>query len=72
MGIVHRCRVPRSRTEGSPRLAFILFTEKGSEAVVSEVVVPSMTYSLQKESGTSQYTVLANRIANTVAQHWAA
>ncbi|WP_049930685.1 response regulator [Halosimplex carlsbadense] len=49
-----------------PELPFILFTGKGSEAVASEAISAGVTDYLQKETGTDQYTVLANRIANAV------
>lgn len=54
--------------ERSPDLPFILFTGKGSEAVASEAITAGVTDYLQKESGTSQYTILANRIRNAVEQ----
>lgn len=49
-------------------LPFILFTGKGSEEVASDAISAGVTDYLQKETGTSQYTVLANRIGNSVAQ----
>mgnify|MGYP006283246669 FL=1 len=48
---------------------FILYTDKGSEEVASEAISAGVTDYLQKESTTSQYTVLANRIRNAVEQH---
>ena len=50
-------------------LPFILFTGKGSEEVASEAISAGVTDYLQKESGTSQYTVLANRVTNAVEQY---
>ena len=47
-------------------LPFILFTGKGSEEVASDAISAGVTGYLQKESGTDQYIVLANRIRNTV------
>ena len=47
-------------------LPFILFTGKGSEEVASDAISAGVTDYLQKESGTDQYTVLANRIQNAV------
>ena len=47
-------------------LPFILFTGKGSEEVASTAISAGVTDYLQKESTTSQYTVLANRIRNAV------
>jgi len=54
--------------ETNPNLPFILFTGKGSEEIASEAVSAGATDYLQKGSGTSQYTVLANRVANAVEQ----
>ncbi len=50
-------------------LPFILFTGKGSEEIASEAITAGVTDYLQKSTGTSQYTVLANRIQNAVDQH---
>jgi PAS domain S-box-containing protein len=52
--------------EKYPDLPFILYTGKGSEAVASDAIAAGVTDYLQKKSGTSQYTVLANRIRNAV------
>ena len=52
--------------EDHPDLPFILFTGKGSEAVASDAISAGVTDYLQKESGTSQYAVLANRVHNAV------
>ena len=52
--------------EEYPDLPFILFTGKGSEEVASEAISAGVTDYLQKEPGTEQYTVLANRIQNAV------
>jgi PAS domain S-box-containing protein len=49
-----------------PHLPFVLYTGKGSEAVASDAISAGVTDYLQKESGTDQYTVLANRIRNAV------
>ena len=54
--------------EEYPDLPFILYTGKGSEAVASDAISAGVTDYLQKESGTSQYEVLANRILNAVEQ----
>jgi PAS domain S-box-containing protein len=51
-----------------PDLPFILFTGKGSEEVASEAISAGVTDYLQKERGTEQYAVLANRIGNVVEQ----
>ncbi|MCO8267678.1 PAS domain S-box protein [Haloferax sp. AB510] len=55
--------------ENAPDLPFILFTGKGSEEVASDAISAGVTDYLQKEHGTSQYTVLANRIENAVEQY---
>lgn len=55
--------------EQYPDLPFILFTGKGSEEIASEAISRGVTDYLQKEAGKEQYTVLANRIENAVAQH---
>ncbi|WP_281193643.1 PAS domain S-box protein [Halorubrum sp. F4] len=52
--------------EERPDLPFVLFTGKGSETVASDAVSAGVTEYLQKESGTDQYTLLANRIENVV------
>jgi len=49
-----------------PDLPFILYTGEGSEAVASDAISAGVTDYLQKETGTGQYTVLANRIRNVV------
>ena len=49
-----------------PDLPFILFTGKGSEAVASEAISAGVTDYLQKETGTDQYTLLANRVSNAI------
>jgi PAS domain S-box-containing protein len=55
--------------EEYPSLPFILYTGKGSEEVASEAISTGVTEYLQKESGTGQYAVLANRIKNAVEQY---
>ena len=52
--------------EQYPDLPFILFTGKGSETVASDAIAAGVTDYLQKESGTEQYELLANRIRNAV------
>ncbi len=52
-----------------PDLPFILYTGKGSEEIASEAISSGVTDYLGKGTGTSQYTVLANRIENAVAQY---
>jgi len=55
--------------ERRPELPFILYTGKGSEEVASDAIAAGVTDYLQKESGTGQYAVLANRITNAVEQY---
>jgi PAS domain S-box-containing protein len=55
--------------ERYPRLPFILFTGKGSEEVASDALSAGATDYLQKERGTKQYTVLANRIENAAEKY---
>lgn len=55
--------------EVRPQLPFILYTGKGSEDVATEALAAGATDYLQKEAGTSQYTVLSNRVRNAVDQH---
>jgi PAS domain S-box-containing protein len=49
-----------------PDLPFILFTGKGSEEVASKAITAGVTDYLQKEVGSDQYAILANRIRNAV------
>lgn len=55
--------------ESYPDLPFILFTGKGSEEVASEAISRGVTDYMQKERGTDQYAVLANRIENAVDRY---
>ena len=52
--------------EDDLRLPFILYTGKGSEEIASEAISAGVTDYLQKETGTEQYELLANRIENAV------
>jgi PAS domain S-box-containing protein len=52
--------------EEYPDIPFILFTGKGSETVASDAMAAGVTDYLQKQSGTEQYELLANRIRNAV------
>jgi PAS domain S-box-containing protein len=47
-------------------LPFVLFTGKGNEEIASEAISAGVTDYLQKDIGTEQYAVLANRILNAV------
>lgn len=49
-----------------PKLPFVLFTGHGSERIASEAISAGVTEYLQKETGTEQYTILANRVRNSV------
>ncbi|RDZ49520.1 histidine kinase, partial [Haloferax sp. Atlit-10N] len=55
--------------ETHPRIPFILYTGKGSEAVASDAISAGVTDYLQKDTGSSQYTILANRVKNAVASY---
>jgi len=50
-------------------LPFILFTGEGTEAVASDAISAGATDYLQKETGTEQYQLLANRIHNAVERY---
>jgi PAS domain S-box-containing protein len=52
-----------------PDLPFVLFTGSGSEAVASAAISAGVTDYVETEGGTSQFAVLANRIANAVDQY---
>jgi PAS domain S-box-containing protein len=54
-----------------PNLPFILYTGKGSEEIASDAISAGATDYIQKQSGTDHYTLLANRIQNTVIQYHA-
>ena len=49
-----------------PDLPFILYTARGSETVASDAISAGVTDYLQKDPGTEQYELLANRIRNAV------
>jgi PAS domain S-box-containing protein len=55
--------------EDYPDLPFVLYTGKGSETVASEAISAGVTDYLQKESGTEQYELLANRVQNAVERY---
>jgi PAS domain S-box-containing protein len=52
--------------EDHPDLPFVLFTGKGDEEIASDAISAGVTDYLQKDTGTDQYTVLANRVRNAV------
>ena len=52
-----------------PDLPFLLFTGRGSEEIASEAISRGVTDYLQKEMGSDQYAVLANRITNAVERY---
>ncbi|MDT3434933.1 PAS domain S-box protein [Haloarcula sp. 1CSR25-25] len=52
--------------EDAPGFPFILYTGKGSEEIAAEAISAGVTDYIQKEPGTSQYTILANRVQNAV------
>jgi PAS domain S-box-containing protein len=49
-------------------LPFILYTGRGSEDVASEAISAGVTDYLQKQAGTDDYKLLANRIVDAVSQ----
>jgi PAS domain S-box len=58
--------------ESHPELPFILYTGKGSEEVAADAISAGVTDYLQKDRGTEQYAILANRIRNAVSAQWSA
>lgn len=52
--------------EEDPTMPFILYTGQGSERVASEAISAGVTDYLQKQSGSEQYELLANKILNAV------
>ncbi|GGN97757.1 hybrid sensor histidine kinase/response regulator [Haloarcula pellucida] len=55
--------------EEFPELPFILFTGKGNEEIASDAISAGVTEYLQKDVGTDQYAVLANRIRRAVGEN---
>ncbi|GAB3416332.1 hypothetical protein GCM10027435_13510 [Haloparvum alkalitolerans] len=55
--------------ESHPELPFVLFADDGSEGVAAEAIRRGATDYLRKETGSSQYAVLANRIENAVTRY---
>lgn len=49
-----------------PSKPFILFTGRGSEKIASEAISRGVTDYIQKETGTEQYEILANRCVHAV------
>ena len=52
-------------------LPFILFTGKGSEEIAAEAITAGVTDYIQKQTGTDQYKILANRLVNAVERYHA-
>lgn len=52
-----------------PDFPFILFTGKGSEEIASQAISAGVDDYLQKQAGTDQYALLANRIKNAVEKY---
>ncbi|MBX0294832.1 hybrid sensor histidine kinase/response regulator [Haloarcula nitratireducens] len=52
-----------------PELPFVLFTGKGNEEIASDAISAGVTEYLQKDVGTEQYAVLANRIDRAVSEN---
>ncbi|QLD84371.1 PAS domain S-box protein [Natronomonas halophila] len=59
----------RAVRETRPELPFILFTARGSEDVAEKAIRAGVSSYIQKEGEKSNFTVLANRIENTVSQY---
>ncbi|WP_227132267.1 PAS domain-containing response regulator [Halorubellus salinus] len=59
----------QSVREHDPDLPFILYTGKGSEEVASAAISAGVTDYLQKETGTDQYALLANRLTNAIEHY---
>lgn len=55
--------------EQHPDLPFILFTGKGSEELASEAISAGVTDYMQKQPGTEQYEMLANRVRNAAERY---
>jgi len=55
--------------ETHPMLPFILFTAKGAESVASEAFTAGATDYMQKEIGSEQYELLANRVRSAVEHY---
>lgn len=55
--------------ECNSELPFILFTVEGSETVASDAISAGATDYLQKQTGTNQYQLLANRVLNAVESY---
>lgn len=51
-----------------PKLPFILYTSKGSEAVASDAIAAGVTDYIQKDATTEQYELLVRRIDQAVAR----
>jgi PAS domain S-box-containing protein len=58
----------QSVREEYPDLPFILYTSEGSEEIASEAISAGVTDYIQKEASSAHYTLLANRIQNSVSQ----
>ncbi|MFC7136976.1 response regulator [Halobaculum litoreum] len=55
--------------EVAPDLPFVLYTGRGSESVAADAIAAGVTEYIQKETGTAQYAVLANRIEQAVDRY---
>lgn len=59
----------RAVRERHPDLPFVLYTGKGSESVAADAIAAGVTEYIQKETGTAQYAVLANRVEQAVQRY---
>ena len=58
--------------ETYPDLPFVLYTDTGSEEVAAAAISAGVTDYLQKDRGTDQHAILANRIRKAVSTQWSA
>lgn len=61
----------RTVRQSHPDLPFILFTGKGSEEVAGDAISAGASDYLQKQPGSEQFKLLANRIQNLAAKYTA-
>ena len=59
----------RAIREEHTELPFVLYTGRGSEEIASDAITAGVIDYLEKGTGTSQYTVLGNRIENAVENY---
>ncbi|MFB6068821.1 MAG: PAS domain S-box protein [Halobacterium sp.] len=52
-----------------PELPFIIFTDRGSEAVASEAITAGVSDYVRRGTGTDQYQILGKRVTNAVSRY---